>query len=995
MPTLPDPDRDLAADPLAWSSASSGGPALRLAPAASARVTAMRLDYDFRGGGGFVVAHRAVRRTLPEDFVVRFRIRGHGAVNHLELKLVDASGANVWRQVTRDLAPPRRWRRIAIRSRDLDFAWGPAGDSRIGELGAIEFALVAGEGGSGSLWLAELEIDAASPAATPTARASSAQRGHEAAEALGGRGWRPGAGDARPWLVIDAGAVRTFGGLVVDWLGAAPASGYTISGSNGGRRWKTLHTVARAGGARSYAALPGTRKRFLRLTPHEAIAGAALRLGSFEFSRSSEAFWQHIAVLEPRGWYPRWLLREQSLWTPAGHADGQPGALVNEDGLVELEPGGCSIEPMLHIDGRLQTWADVRRESRLGDGWMPVPEVCWHGPGWRLRVIAETTTEGRLRLRYEVGNLGREPLVASLFLVLRPFQVTPPWQRFRAFGGISPIHELAWRDGAVQVDNGLRVVPLEAVTGFGAMAFDDGCLAAVLATGQLPPNTAVHDERGFATGALHHALRLEAGATRECRLACVPAGATMDPSAPAFDWRTKLRASTLRGADWAGDAIAALMTATAHILATRAGPALQPGARRYTRAWIRDATIMAAALLRMGCVQEVRDFIRWYAPHQRADGFVPCCVDDRGADWLVEHDSHGQLIALIADYHAFTGDRALLIELWPTVDRAVSCIERLISSDEHGLLPASVSHEGYLAQPVHSFWDDCWALRGLHDAAALARALGHLERAQHCESLAARLAAALSAAIRSTRERRGIDFIPASLELGDADPTATANAVMLLALPNGIERPAIERSFDHYLERWRRQRSGALRADKYSPYEIRIIGALVRLGRRGEALELLRFFLSDRRPRAWNQWPEIAWPDAAAPAFLGDLPHSWVAAEYVLALRSLFVYEREADHALVLAAGAAAEWLAGDGLQVDAAATLYGPLSYTLRRLDAQTLRFEIGAGTAAKLVLRPPLATPLQRVSVNGADWTGFDRDSVTIHETPAVVICHAAGPA
>ena len=39
--------------------------------------------------------------------------------------------------------------------------------------------------------------------------------------------------------------------------------------------------------------------------------------------------------------------------------------------------------------------------------------------------------------------------------------------------------------------------------------------------------------------------------------------------------------------------------------------------------------------------------------------------------------------------------------------------------DDTGLLPVSVSHEGYLAQPVHSYWDDAWAVRGLRDMAAL------------------------------------------------------------------------------------------------------------------------------------------------------------------------------------------------------------------------------------------------------------------------------------
>jgi hypothetical protein len=397
--------------------------------------------------------------------------------------------------------------------------------------------------------------------------------------------------------------------------------------------------------------------------------------------------------------------------------------------------------------------------------------------------------------------------------------------------------------------------------------------------------------------------------------------------------------------------------------------------------------MMSAALLRMRHPDEVREFIRWYAPHQRADGFVPCCVDSEGIDWLVEHDSHGQLLALIADYHRFSADDEFLREAWIFVDRAVGCIERLLGED--GLLPISVSHEGYLAQPVHSYWDDFWALRGLRDAVTLAHALGESDSAQRWEALAARFAVSLFASIETTRAQRQLAFIPGSIEWADFDPTATANAIYLLDVPAELNREAVERTFDIYLADWRSKRSGTVEARNYTPYEIRIIGAFVRLGRRDAALELLRFFLSDRRPLAWNQWPEIAWRDHKAPAHIGDLPHTWIAAEYVLAVRSLFAYERESDESLILAAGLAPEWIEGTGVQVNKMPTLYGDLSYSLRRSDPQTLRFDIGSRIAAKVILRPPLPAPLRRVLVNGSECTDFDGEGVTLLTTPAEVVC------
>jgi hypothetical protein len=392
-------------------------------------------------------------------------------------------------------------------------------------------------------------------------------------------------------------------------------------------------------------------------------------------------------------------------------------------------------------------------------------------------------------------------------------------------------------------------------------------------------------------------------------------------------------------------------------------------------------------LLRMGHAQAVREFISWYAPHQRADGFVPCCVDREGPDWLVEHDSHGELVALIADYYRFTLDGDFVKVVWGFVEKAVACIERLL--EPSGLLPISVSHEGYLAQPVHSYWDDFWAVRGLGDAARLARALGRMDTAQQWDALSARVASALFASIEDTRAKRKLDFIPGSAEWADFDPTATANAIYLLDVPEQLDRRAVERTFDMYLADWRAKRNGTVDWSNYTPYEIRIIGALVRLGRRDAALELLRFFLSDRRPQPWNQWPEIAWRDQGAPAHVGDLPHTWIAGEYVLAVRSLFAYEHEIDRSIVVAAGLASEWIDGAGVSVSRMPTLYGDLSYTLRSAGSHTLRFEIGGGISAKLTLRPPLRAPLASVTINGTPYTNFDPDSVMGVQGPAEVLC------
>jgi hypothetical protein len=976
-------------DAAAWSPVAAGEAQLVLSSASAGGRRALRLDFDFKGGTGFVVARCPVQHEVREDYTVTFRLRGVGPANNFELKLVDSSGQNVWRHVQRNLQPPERWKRFRIDSREFEFAWGPASGGVPKNLGAIELAIVAGTGGAGTLWISDLAVEDHALLTGARASASSALPGFDADQALGGSGWIPMPDDTRPWIAVDFTETRRLGGLIIEWRDGAPASGFRVRASSRSQRWRTVYTAPSAGGARSYVYLPNLKTRFLRLEFDAPFAGAALHPQSFEFSRSIEAFWYSIARHEPRGWYPRWLHREQTLWTPIGTASGTQCALMNEEGAVEIAPASFSIEPMLVIDGRLLTWADVVQRQELLDGVLPVPSAIWETAAWRLHVQGEATTSGLVRVRYRLENRSDRSLSARLLVLVRPFQVTPPWQQVGRIGGVSLVHDLVWEAGALRVNETGAIVPASSPSGFTVTRFDEGFVALRLAVARREPaDTGVHDALGLASGALAFDLAIDPRATAERIVECLPAHSSLPIGEPAFDWAKELPAAQWSGAGWAMDAIRAALTATAHILVTRSGAALQPGPRRYARSWIRDGSIMSAALLRMGHAKEVLEFIRWYAPYQRADGFVPCCVDRNGPDWLVEHDSHGQLIAVIADCYRFTADARFLEESWPYVRKAAGCIARLLEED--GLLPVSVSHEGYLAQPVHSYWDDFWALRGLRDAVDLAHKIEDRDAAGLWGRVAARLASALFGSIERTRALHELDFIPGSVEWADFDPTATANAIALLDVAEGLDSSAVEHTFDRYLYDWRRRRSGALEWVNYSPYEIRIIGALVRLGRREAALELLRFFLSDRRPPAWNQWPEIAWRNHRAPAHVGDLPHTWVAAEYVLAVRSLFAYERADDRRLVLAAGLAAEWTSDAGVQVQEMPTLYGPLTFSARTLDAHTFRCDIGSGVAAHMELRPPLSGRLLGVTVNGHDHADFDAQSVIIGTTPAEIVCH-----
>jgi F5/8 type C domain len=989
---------------------------------------ALRLDYDFKTGGGFVVARRNLARAMPAVWAISLRVRGAAPANKFEIKLADPSNRNVWWWRRDAFDFPADWQMLRIRSSEVSFAWGPAGGGTIEQLGALELAIAAGPGGRGTVWVADLRFEDLSLAGPPRVTASSAQPGHEPERALdpSPATWHSVAAEASTWFALDFGREHEYGGLIVDWAGAGAPRSFDVECSDDGASWRTLARATQAEGERSYVYLPGGGcSRHLRLSLHERAAGGGplgirtLDVRPFDFSRSLGDFFHAVAACEPRGHHPRWLHREQSYWTPVGIAGGTTAAILNEEGMLEPDRASFSLEPFLYAT-ELITWADAEIAVSLAHDSLPIPSSTWRRGELALTVSAFAAVEsGRAEARalYRISNHGGVPCGVRFFVAMRPFQVSPPWQSFQGIGGAAEIHSIVWRDGAVVVNGEIRVVPRTAPHGFGAAAFEQGGVLRHLEQGTLPPHTEIVDAFRHASGALRWDIEVAPGGTCEVELAIpfaqrpalgpVSIATTRDAGVASLHeaerhWQRKLgRVRIEIGSDNAA-CIGTLQTATGHILVNRDGPAIQPGPRRYTRSWIRDGATMSAALLRMGCVDEVRDFLAWYATYQAGDGNVPCAVDRNGADWLPEHDSHGQFVFTLVEYFRFTGDSSFAAALWPAAQRAIGYLNALLSTRRtqefrtaqrracFGILPESASHEGYLAQPVHAYWDDFWALRGIGDAAELARALGDAGEAMRIGELRDELRKCLYESIDATIADRGLAYIPGSVEWADFDPTATATAIATTDAAERLPPGALAWTFDEYLRGLRKRRRGEIDWNNYSAYEIRILGALLRLGRRADAHELLEFFLGDRRPLAWNQWPEISWRDPRSPGHLGDVPHAWIGAEYVLAVLGMFAYERPADAALVIAAGISEPWLAS-GTVVDGLPTWWGPLGYSLRRDGPDALRFELAPGLAVPpggIVVRPPLARPLAAVEVDGAPQSSFDSDGVTLHRWPASIV-------
>jgi hypothetical protein len=321
-------------------------------------------------------------------------------------------------------------------------------------------------------------------------------------------------------------------------------------------------------------------------------------------------------------------------------------------------------------------------------------------------------------------------------------------------------------------------------------------------------------------------------------------------------------------------------------------------------------------------------------------------------------------------------------------------------------LPPSISHEGYSDRPAYSYWDDFWALTGYRDAAALADALGDPAATRRLAASRDELQRDLLDSIAASAAAHGVDYIPGAADRGDFDATSTTIALSpggaLAALPPDRVRATFERAWQALADRRDRRDRRPRAADAaYTPYELRLVGAFVRLGWRDRAGSALAAYLADRRPAAWNQWAEVVGDDPRAPRFIGDMPHAWVHSDYARAVLDLFACERERDRAWLIAAGIPPAWFDGAGFAIESLPTPFGPLSYQVTATrDALTVQVGPGELPAGGLVFPWPLAAPPGTARIDGAPaaWriasaAGTAAREIAIDHRPATLVIARTG--
>ncbi|MCY7354230.1 MAG: discoidin domain-containing protein [Lysobacter sp.] len=1011
-----------------WKVITSDQVTGKVRQAEGAEGKALCLDYDFNGVSGYVGVQRDEKIIYPADYAFEFKLRGKPPGNDLQFKLMDKSGDNVW-WVNKPKYPfPDGWTPVRYKKRHIGKAWGPDPDPALKVTSKVEFIVYnSGVGGRGEVCFDELhfhELPAyPDPPPTPVATATSG----DARLAVDGDPrtvWHADAGVQT--LTLDLGRVREFGGLTLRWNDNEHASDYQVEVEqprvSDDEIGINLRDVEAGNGGDDLLALPESEGRFVRIHlkdgPGKRYGLKEVVIEPLAFAAIPNDFIKALAKNARRGLYPRGFSGEQPYWTILGIDGGKEQGLIGEDGAIELGKGGVSVEPFVRVDDKLHTWADVDITQSLQDDYLPIPSVQWRAQDIALDITAfaqGTPDRTQLVARYRLRNPGSTPRDYTLVLAVRPLQVNPPSQFLNTIGGFSPIESLRIDNRTVEVNDKPRLRFATNPESAFVSALDAGMVVERLDTNTPDTSKQIEDATGHASGVVLYRMRLAPGESRDVAWMAPLTGdlagfdefvaATLQDSVSAL-WRDKLDRVGIRVPAQGKPLVDTLRTALAHMLISRTGPRLQPGTRSYSRAWIRDGAMIAEGLLRMGREDVAEEFLRWYAPFQFKNGKVPCCVDDRGSDPVPENDSHGELIFTIAEVYRYTGDKALLEKMWPHVQGAVAYMDELRMSERteanraknaafYGMMPASISHEGYSAKPMHSYWDNFWALRGYKDAVLIAGWLGKTDELKRYTAARDQFRSDLYASLLTATKQHGINFLPGAAELGDFDATSTTIALAPGGEQGLLPQDLLDNTFERYWKEFEQRRDGKRQWKDYTPYEWRNVGAFVRLGQRERAWQALQFFFDDREPANWNQWAEVVSRERRRPFFVGDLPHAWVASDFLRSVLDMFAYTRDIDSALVIAAGVPVDWFGGHGIAIDRLRTPYGLLGYSLRRQDG-TLTLQLSDGMKLPpggLVLPWPYEGVPGTARINGelAQWQDGE---LRIQTLPAEIQIDAQPP-
>ena len=629
------------------------------------------LDYDFAGVSGYAVLRaRAAARLARSTSTCGCGSRAAAPCNDFQIKFVDASGDNVWWINRPGFALPGALTELQLRRRHVDFAWGPTTDRtlrqhahhRVRDRGrADEGRAVAARCASRASSSRERAPDP-SPWPEPRARARAAARS-----------------------TSTSGMPREFNGVALRWPArrraarlrrcwpptTAAAGGVLrrVRGSDGGL--DALFAARERGAPPARAARCAKRAR-------AADARAARRRAVARLQRRAR---RAGARSTPRGDLPRAFLGEQNYWTLVGvDGGGERSALLSRRRRARGRARRLqrrARRAARRTAGR-STWADVRSRAVAARRLPAAARGALAARGLHARHRGRRRRPARRAASARALHAAQSPATGrarfTLLLAVRPWQVEPAAAvPDDARAARAPCARSAWADGVLAVERPAACGPRSRRTRGRAAPFDAGVWRSTSLRRRPAARARCTTRSRHASALLQFDVTLDAAnaeaaigwtaplaqAGRSAVPPARPARRAHRPRPPRVGATRLNRVRADAAAGGASDRRHAAHAARAHAdVARRPGAAaghalLRPhvGARR------RDDGRGAAAPGRDRCRARVRRLVR--AATSSTPARCPAASTARGADPVAENDSHGQYLYAVAEVWRHTRDRAL------------------------------------------------------------------------------------------------------------------------------------------------------------------------------------------------------------------------------------------------------------------------------------------------------------------------------------------------
>ena len=535
----------------------------------------------------------------------------------------------------------------------------------------------------------------------------------------------------------------------------------------------------------------------------------------------------------------------------------------------------------------------------------------------------------------------------------------------------------------------------------GASSVADGDVASFALQNKVPRESLISDSAGRAESILRLEVTPTAGAPRVLEFraparrvepsqdhldALIDSSFQSERARVAAAWRSAVDRTTLDVSDTRFSN--AFRASQAYLLLNRRGPAPRSGPLAHDAFWVRDAAYVGQLPHRL---RPKRDLGAGGADGAAGPGGLHLLADApsgarrplsggrilrlRGRARSVEEwDAQGEAIAAVVAHYRFGFDKSWLERMYPHVALAARFQDalrgRTLSEDAEtrSLLPANMSAEDLGSAAWHHYWDDLWAVTGYREAAFAARELGMTADEVDFESRADDLQLALLHSVGLVQARTGLGVVPNGPEdvASSAMVRGTTPALWpVRSLQGDRAQVVLETSFGAYYQAWLQPEGGGYRHVEGTlwPYGgLGIAHAMLRLGLLQPTWQVLDWTLNHQTLPGTYAWGEgINATNGGLE--LGDMPHSWAAAELISLLRDLVVAEH--DGWLDVNPGIPDNWLEpGKHVALRNAPTEYGLVNVSLSRLDAE-LKVQLDGAPPLGWRLRVP-GTPAQ-VSIDG----------------------------